>query len=224
MSIEGWLSAQTFATIYQKTSTKESEIFCAFLISIVLPTMDLETILRETSQYCEKWTEVPAYRQISGPNFVFATFLLKISAMEGETFCVFLISIVLPTMDLETFLRELSQVSQKMGQNTDMQVEGWQSAQTFATFYLKISAMEGEIFCAFLISIVWPIMDFETILRQMSQFCKKWTRVPAYTQISRPNFVFATFSLKISAMEGETFCVFLVSIVLPTMDLETFLR
>ena len=50
---------------------------------------------------------------------------------------------------------------------------------------------------------------------------------PEYRHVGRfqdQNFTFATFYLKISAMEGETFCVFFVSIVLPTMDLETILR
>ena len=85
-----------------------------------------------------------------GGNCTFAPIYLKIPVMEGEIFCAFLILGKMSTMLSRQIIDKCANYVEKFVIRWD--IANFQGGKcTFAPIYLKISAMEGEIFLAFLI-------------------------------------------------------------------------
>ena len=81
---------------------------------------------------------------------------------------------------------------------------------TFAPIYLKISAMEGEIFWALLILGTMFTMVSRRIFDKRANYVERFVNSSGYSEFSRYKMYFAPIYLKISAMEGEIFWAFLI--------------
>ena len=139
----------------------------------------------------------------------FAPIYLKISAMEGEIFFTFLIFGTMSTM--------LSRrIFDKCANYVERFVVKWELANfqggkcTFAPIYLKISAMEGEIFLAFLIFGTMSTMLSRRIFDKCANYVERFVIRSGYCAFSSGKCTFAPIYLKISAMEGEIFLAFLI--------------
>ena len=88
---------------------------------------------------------------------------------------------------------------------------------TFAPIYLKISAMEGEIFWAFLIFGTMSTMVWRRIFDKCANYVERFVIRSGYSEFSSGKCTFAPIYLKISAMEGEIFLAFLIFGTMSTM-------
>ena len=85
-----------------------------------------------------------------GRKCTFAPIYLKIPVMEGEIFCVFLILGSMSTMVSRRIFDKRANYGGRIVKKRD--IANFQRGKcSFAPMYLKISAMEVEIFLAFLI-------------------------------------------------------------------------
>ena len=118
------------------------------------------------------------YRDIAnfqGGKCTFAPIYLKISAMEGEIFWSFLILGTMSTkVSVRIFDKRANYVEQVVKNRDIANFQGGKS--TFAPIYLIISAMEGEIFWAFLIfgtisTMLWRRM-FDKYANYVRRFVK----------------------------------------------------
>ena len=80
----------------------------------------------------------------------------------------------------------------------------------YAAIYLKISAMEGEIFWAFLILVTMSTIVFRRIFDKCANYVEIFVIRSGYSEFSRWKMYFAPIYLKISAMESEIFWAFLI--------------
>ena len=80
----------------------------------------------------------------------------------------------------------------------------------FAPISLKISAMEGEIFWAFLILGTVSIMVSRRIFDIRDNYVERFVKNRDIASFQGGKYIFAPTCLKISAMEGEIFWAFLI--------------
>ena len=76
--------------------------------------------------------------------------------------------------------------------------------------------MEGEIFCAFLILGTMSTMVSRPIFDKRANYVERFVKRSGYSEFSRWKMYLCT-NLKISAMEGEIFCAFLILGTMSTM-------
>ena len=88
---------------------------------------------------------------------------------------------------------------------------------TFAPIYLKISAMEGEIFWALLIFGTISIMVWRRMLDKCANYVERFVITLGYSDFQGGKCTFAPIYLKISAMEGEIFWALLIFGTISTM-------
>ena len=88
---------------------------------------------------------------------------------------------------------------------------------TFAPIYLKICAMEGEIFLAFLIFGTMSTMLSRRIFDKCANYVEKFVIRWDIANFQGGKCTFAPIYLKISAMEGEIFLAFLIFGTMSTM-------
>ena len=81
---------------------------------------------------------------------------------------------------------------------------------TFAPIYLKIFAMEWEIFWAFLIFETMPTMLSRRIFDKCANYVERFVIKSDIAHFQGGKFIFAPIYLKISEMEGEIFGAFLI--------------
>ena len=81
---------------------------------------------------------------------------------------------------------------------------------TFAPIYLKISAMEGEIFWAFLILGRMSTMVQRRIFDKRGNYVERFVKILDIANFQGGKCTFAPIYLKISAMKGEIFWAFLI--------------
>ena len=76
---------------------------------------------------------------------------------------------------------------------------------TFAPIYLKISAIEGEIFWTFLILGTMSIMVSRRNFDIRANYVERFVKIRDIANFQGGKCTFALIYLKISAMEGEIF-------------------
>ena len=140
----------TFAPIYLKISAMEGEIFLAFLIFGTMSTMLSRRIFDKCANYVERFVKDRDIANFQRGKCTFAPIYLKIPVMEGEIFCAFLILGSMSTMVPRRIFDKRANYGGRFVKIRD--IANFQRGKcSFAPMYLKISAMEGEIFWAFII-------------------------------------------------------------------------
>ena len=114
----------------------------------------------------------------------FAPIYLKFSAMEGEIFWAFLI---LGKMFTKVSRRIFDKRENYVGRFVKIRdIANFQGGKcTFAPIYLKISAMEGEIFWAFLILGTMSIMVSRRIFDIRANYVERFVKTSGYSEFSR---------------------------------------
>ena len=109
---------------------------------------------------------------------------LKISTMEGEIFWAFLILGTMYTMVSRRIFDKCANYVERFVKNRD--IANFQGGKcTFSPTYLKISAMEGEIFWAFLILATMSTMGFRRIFDKCANYGGRFVIRSEYSDFSR---------------------------------------
>ena len=99
--------------------------------------------------------------------------------MKGEIFCAFLILGTMSTM-VSGFLINANYVERFV------KISGYSGGKcTFAPIYLKISAMEGEIFCAFVILGTMSTIVSRPIFDKHANYVERFVKISGYSEFSR---------------------------------------
>ena len=123
----------------------EVEIFLAFLIFGTMSTMVSRRIFDKCANYVERFVVKWELANFQGGKCTFAPIYIKISAMEFEIFWAFLFFGTISTMVSRRIFGKCDNYVERFVINRD--IANFQGGKcTFAPIYLKISAMEGEIF------------------------------------------------------------------------------
>ena len=121
---------------------------------------------------------------IQGGKSTFAPIYLKISAIEGEIFWPFLILGTMSTMVSRRIFDKCANYVERFVKIRDI-ANSQGGKCTFASIYLKISAMEGEIFWAFLILGTTSTMVSRRIFDKPSNYVERFVKISVYSEFSR---------------------------------------
>ena len=128
----------------------EGEIILAFLIHRTLSTMVSRRIFYKCANYVDRFVSKSGLRIFKVENVPLHQFILKSPRWRVEIFWVFLILGTMSTMVSRRIFDKRANYVERFVKILD--IANFQGGKcTFALIYLKISAMEGEIFWAFLI-------------------------------------------------------------------------
>ena len=136
--------------------------------------------------------------------------------MEAEIFGAFLILGTMSTMLSRQIIDKCANYVERFVIRWD--IANFQGGKcTFAPIYLKISAMEVEIFWALLIFGTISIMVWRRMLDKCANYVEIFVITLRYSDFQEGKCTFAPIYLKISAMEGEIFLAFIILGTMSTM-------
>ena len=151
-----------------------------------------------------------------GGKCTFAPIYLKISAIEGEIFWTFLILGTMSIMVSRRIFDIRANYVERFVKIRD--IANFQGGKcTFAPTYRKISAMEGEIFWAFLIHRTMSTMVSRRIFDKRANYVERFVKSLDIANFPGGKCTFAPIYLQISAMEGEIFWAFFILGTMSTM-------